>query len=138
MRAPRPTPASPWGGYANHLRRLLDGEAGEEAELDYTRQARVDPSETPQGQVDRFHVDRRPSAEAERVLERDPPPPDPLGLVKNLVIISRTLATVGKATEVPRRSPGHGPPYWALLRYMLRPPTAQERVESAMGWCASR
>ncbi|HEX9810115.1 MAG TPA: transposase, partial [Alphaproteobacteria bacterium] len=29
-----------------------------------------------------------------------------LGLVKNPAIISRTLATVGEATEVPRRSPG--------------------------------
>jgi hypothetical protein len=35
-----------------------------------------------------------------------------LALVKNPAIISRTLATVGEATEVPRRSPGRGPPYW--------------------------
>jgi len=35
-----------------------------------------------------------------------------LGLVKNPAIISRTLATVGEATEVPQRSPGRGPPYW--------------------------
>ena len=35
-----------------------------------------------------------------------------LGLVKNPAIISRTLATVAEATEVPRRSPGRGPPYW--------------------------
>jgi hypothetical protein len=35
-----------------------------------------------------------------------------LGLVKNPAIISCTLATVGEATEVPRRSPGRGPPYW--------------------------
>ena len=34
-----------------------------------------------------------------------------LGLVKNPAIISRTLATVGEATEVPRRSHGRGPPY---------------------------
>jgi hypothetical protein len=34
-----------------------------------------------------------------------------LGLVKNPAIISRTLATVEEATEVPRRSPGRGP-YW--------------------------
>jgi hypothetical protein len=26
--------------------------------------------------------------------------------------IARYLATVGEATEVPRRSPGRGPPYW--------------------------
>jgi hypothetical protein len=35
-----------------------------------------------------------------------------LGLVKDAASISRTLATVGEATEVPRRSPGRGPPYW--------------------------
>jgi hypothetical protein len=35
-----------------------------------------------------------------------------LALVKNPAIISRTLATVGEAAEVPRRSPGRGPPYW--------------------------
>jgi hypothetical protein len=35
-----------------------------------------------------------------------------LGLVKNPAIISRTLATVGEAIEVPQRSPGRGPPYW--------------------------
>jgi gamma-glutamyltranspeptidase/glutathione hydrolase len=34
------------------------------------------------------------------------------GLVKNPAIISRTLATVEQATEVPQRSPGRGPPYW--------------------------
>ena len=35
-----------------------------------------------------------------------------LRLVKNPAIISRSLATVGEATEVPRRSHGRGPPYW--------------------------
>jgi len=35
-----------------------------------------------------------------------------LGLVKSPASISRTLAAVGEATEVPRRSPGRGPPYW--------------------------
>jgi hypothetical protein len=35
-----------------------------------------------------------------------------LGLVENPAIISPTLATLGEATEVPRRSPGRGPPYW--------------------------
>ena len=34
-----------------------------------------------------------------------------LALVKNPAIISRTLATVGEAAEVPRRTPGRGPPY---------------------------
>jgi hypothetical protein len=35
-----------------------------------------------------------------------------LGLVKGPASIARCLATVGEATEVPRRSPGRGPPYW--------------------------
>jgi hypothetical protein len=35
-----------------------------------------------------------------------------LGLIKNPVIISRTLATVGEAPDAPQRSPGRGPPYW--------------------------
>jgi hypothetical protein len=41
-----------------------------------------------------------------------------LGLVKNPAIIARYLATVGEASEVPRRSPSRGPPYWKsrLLR----------------------
>ena len=26
--------------------------------------------------------------------------------------VARYLATTGEATEVPRRSPGRGPPYW--------------------------
>jgi hypothetical protein len=42
---------------------------------------------------------------------------DPLSLLCRLAtsvpaIISRTLAIVEEATEVPRRSPGRGPPYW--------------------------
>jgi len=35
-----------------------------------------------------------------------------LALVKGPASMSRTLATVGEATEVPRRSHGRGPPYW--------------------------
>ena len=35
-----------------------------------------------------------------------------LALVKSPASIARYLATVGEATEVPRRSPGRGPPYW--------------------------
>ena len=35
-----------------------------------------------------------------------------LALVKDPASISRYLAAVGEATEVPRRSPGRGPPYW--------------------------
>ena len=43
-----------------------------------------------------------------------------LGLVKNPAIISRTLAAAGEATEVPRRSPGRGPPYWKSRVLRLR------------------
>jgi hypothetical protein len=35
-----------------------------------------------------------------------------LALVKDPQGIARTLAAAGEATEVPRRSPGRGPPYW--------------------------
>ena len=35
-----------------------------------------------------------------------------LALVKDPASIARHLATLGDATEVPRRSPGRGPPYW--------------------------
>jgi hypothetical protein len=35
-----------------------------------------------------------------------------LGLVKDAASIARTLDAAGEATEVPRRSPGRGPPYW--------------------------
>jgi hypothetical protein len=35
-----------------------------------------------------------------------------LALVKGPASTARYLATVGEATEVPRRSPGRGPPYW--------------------------
>ena len=35
-----------------------------------------------------------------------------LALVKSPASIARYLATEGEATEVPRGSPGRGPPYW--------------------------
>jgi len=35
-----------------------------------------------------------------------------LALVKDAASIARTLAAAGEAAEVPRRSPGRGPPYW--------------------------
>ena len=35
-----------------------------------------------------------------------------LALVKGPASIARYLAAVGEATDVPRRSPGRGPPYW--------------------------
>ena len=33
-------------------------------------------------------------------------------MIKEPASIARTLAAVGEASEVPRRSPGRGPPYW--------------------------
>ena len=35
-----------------------------------------------------------------------------LAVIKEPANIARILAAVGEATEVPRRSPGRGPPYW--------------------------
>jgi hypothetical protein len=35
-----------------------------------------------------------------------------LRLVEDPASIAHTLAAAGEATEVPRRSPGRGPPYW--------------------------
>jgi hypothetical protein len=35
-----------------------------------------------------------------------------LAMVEDPANVARFLAAVGKATEVPRRSPGRGPPYW--------------------------
>ena len=35
-----------------------------------------------------------------------------LAVIKEPVNIARYLAAVGEATEVPRRNPGRGPPYW--------------------------
>lgn len=35
-----------------------------------------------------------------------------LGVIKESASITRYLAAVGEATEVPRRSPSRGPPYW--------------------------
>lgn len=35
-----------------------------------------------------------------------------LAVIKEPANTTRHLAAVGEATEVPRRSPGRGPPYW--------------------------
>ena len=35
-----------------------------------------------------------------------------LAMVKKPASIARYLAAAGEPTEVPRRSPGRGPPYW--------------------------
>jgi hypothetical protein len=44
-----------------------------------------------------------------------------LAVVKNPVSIARYLTAAGEPTEVPRRSPGRGPPYWKsqVLRRQL-------------------
>jgi hypothetical protein len=48
-----------------------------------------------------------------------------LALVKDPKSIARTLSAAGEATELPRRSPGRGPPYWksrVLRRQVLSSP----------------
>ena len=35
-----------------------------------------------------------------------------LAVVKNPLSIARYLAAAGELTDVPRRAPGRGPPYW--------------------------
>jgi hypothetical protein len=35
-----------------------------------------------------------------------------LAMVEDPANVARFLAAVSEATEVPRRSPGRGPPYW--------------------------
>jgi len=45
-----------------------------------------------------------------------------LAMVTQPASVARYLATTGEATEVPRRSPGRGPPYWksrVLRRHTL-------------------
>jgi len=45
-----------------------------------------------------------------------------LAVIKEPANVARYLASVGEATEVPRRSPGRGPPYWksrVLRRHVL-------------------
>ncbi len=59
-----------------------------------------------------------------------------LALVKNPAIISRTLATVGEATEVPRRSPGRGPPYWKSR--VLRRQVLGDEDDAAGAWPQGR
>jgi hypothetical protein len=54
-----------------------------------------------------------------------------LALVKSPASIARDLATVEEATEVPRRSPGRGPPYWKSR--VLRLKVLGDEDESARG-----
>jgi len=48
-----------------------------------------------------------------------------LAMVTDPASIARNLATMGEATEVPRRSPGRGPPYWKS-RVLRRQATGDE------------
>jgi hypothetical protein len=80
--APRPTRAPPWPATRRARRRLGDRQAGEVAELDEARLARVELGEAGEGLVEREHVDvRRPVAAAapgasasDSVTWRAPPP----------------------------------------------------------------
>ena len=51
-----------------------------------------------------------------------------LSLVTEPARIARYLAAAGEATEVPRRSPGRGPPYWKSR--VLR----RQALEDEDGW----
>jgi hypothetical protein len=55
-----------------------------------------------------------------------------LALVKDPARIARDLATVGEATQVPRRSPGRGPPYWKS-RVLRRQVLGEEDEGGAAG-----
>ena len=57
--------------------------------------------------------------------------PMPVALVKGPASISRDLAAVGEATEVPRHSPGRGPPNWKSR--VLRRQVLGERDEGGGG-----
>jgi len=54
-----------------------------------------------------------------------------LAMVEDPANIARYLAAAGEATEVPRRSPGRGPPYWRAAcfagRRSVRRTTGQGR-----------
>jgi hypothetical protein len=52
-----------------------------------------------------------------------------LALVEDPANVARCLAAVGEATEVPRRSPGRGPPYWNSR--VLRQQTLGEEDDEA-------
>ena len=43
-----------------------------------------------------------------------------LAVIKASASITRYLAAVGEATEVPRRSPSRGPPYWKSQCFAVR------------------
>ena len=55
-----------------------------------------------------------------------------LALVKDPASIARFLAAKGEPTEVPRRSPGRGPPYWNSR--VLRRQALGEEEEAQGRW----
>ena len=55
-----------------------------------------------------------------------------LAMVEDPARVARFLATVGEATEVPRRSPGRGPLYWKSR--VLRLKALGEEDEAQGGW----
>jgi Putative transposase len=55
-----------------------------------------------------------------------------LALVKDPASIARCLATAGEPTEVPRRSPGRGPPYWKS-RVLRRQVLGEEHERGGRG-----
>lgn len=55
-----------------------------------------------------------------------------LALVKDPASIARCLATAGEVTEVPRRPPGRGPPYWKS-RVLRRQVLGEEHERGGRG-----
>jgi hypothetical protein len=55
-----------------------------------------------------------------------------LAMVEDPANVARFLAAVGEATEVPRRSPGRGPPYWKSR--VLRRQTLGEEDDGQGRW----
>jgi hypothetical protein len=55
-----------------------------------------------------------------------------LAMVEDPANVARFLAAVGEATEVPRRSPGRGPPYWKSR--VLRRQAFGEEDDAQGGW----
>jgi hypothetical protein len=55
-----------------------------------------------------------------------------LAMVQDPANVARFLTAVGEATEVPRRSPGRGPPYWKSR--VLRRQTLGEEDDARGRW----
>ena len=54
-------------------------------------------------------------------------------MVEDPARVAHFLAAVGEATEVPRRSPGRGPPYWKS-RVLRRQALGEEEEEAQVRW----